>query len=72
MSKFTLERGSVAPAGVSIALDRQTVYRGALLVRVPNFMLEDVIDAALAKIALGTASDRDRLAWEKVKESLGL
>jgi hypothetical protein len=35
-------------------------------------MLEDFVDAALAKLALADAKEGDRLSWEKVKEDLGL
>jgi hypothetical protein len=70
MSTFTIERATAAPAGDSVI--RQKTYHHALLLRVQNFMLEDIVDAILAKRALADPKNVNRLSWEKVKEDLGL
>ena len=69
MTTFTIERTSATPGGVSTVPDRPIVYRKALLIRVPNFMLEDVVDAAIGRAAL---ADEDRISWKAVKEQLDL
>lgn len=72
MTKLTVERTSATPGGVSVVPDRPVIYRRALRVRVPNFMLEDVVDAALAKAALAHPNNKPTIPWEVVKEQLGL
>ncbi|HBH00335.1 MAG: hypothetical protein A2W08_16315 [Candidatus Rokubacteria bacterium RBG_16_73_20] len=69
MITFPVERKSAAPGGDSTVPDRTVVYRRALLIRVPDFMLEDVLDAVIAKAAL---MDKDRIPWRTVKEQLDL
>ena len=70
MSQFQVARAELAPAGDATVLSRPVT--NALFVRVPHFMLEDVVDAALAKAALTDPENADALSWDNVKRELGL
>ena len=70
MNIFDVELKSAAPSGVSTVADRP--YRRALVVRIPNFMLEDVVDAAEARAALANPENASPVPWNTLKEQLGL
>jgi hypothetical protein len=69
---LAVDRTSAATSGDSIVVEHSVVQQRSLTLFVRNFMLEDVVDAAMAKTLLAAPENRDRIPWAEVKQKLGL
>jgi hypothetical protein len=74
MTQSTIEisQKSAGPEGATLVTEQPSLPRVGVKITLVPFMLEDYLDAVLAKAALQDPDNAERIPWEQVKEKLGL